>query len=209
MKMFEVIVVNGNVGRRASLHCMCETVCDCSRRVRYNVAVRLGRSFFQRETQIVARELLGKVLVYGGTKLIIAETEAYLGPEDLASHARFGPTPRKKIMWGNGGFLYIYLIYGMHEMMNIVTGEAGEPGAVLVRAGLSADTRQQVAGPGKVSQYLGITRRENGVDIVTSPTLRIDDKGILPDTTSVTPRIGIDYAGLWRDVPLRFVGRFE
>lgn len=170
--------------------------------------MRLPRSFYQRETACVARELLGKVLVHGDRELIISETEAYLGPEDLASHARFGPTPRKKIMWGNGGLLYVYLIYGMHEMMNIITGVAGEPGAVLIRAGLTADTREHVTGPGKVSQYLGITRRENGVDIVTSPTLWINDNGILPDTTSATPRIGIDYAGSWAQEPLRFVGHF-
>src|SRR5689334_3320473 len=90
--------------------------------------------FYRRSSPVVARALLGCALVHRDRAGTIVETEAYLGPEDLASHARFGPTARTSVMFGPGGVSYVYLCYGVHEMFNIVTGDEGEPGAVLVRA---------------------------------------------------------------------------
>ena len=97
-------------------------------------AARLGREFFARDARTVARALIGAVLVHRRRAGVIVETEAYLGPEDRASHARFGPTARTAVMFGPGGFSYVYLCYGIHELFNIVTGAAGQGQAVLVRA---------------------------------------------------------------------------
>ncbi|RYZ56005.1 MAG: DNA-3-methyladenine glycosylase [Sphingobacteriales bacterium] len=101
-------------------------------------AARLQHAFFDRDTETVARELLGCLLVHrsDGVERIgrIVETEAYLGVEDLAAHSSKGITPRTRIMFGPAGFAYVYLIYGMHHCVNVVTGPAGEGSAVLLRA---------------------------------------------------------------------------
>src|SRR5262245_40154159 len=99
---------------------------------------RLSRRFFSRPSEVVARALLGKVLVCGTRAGTVVETEAYLGPDDKASHARFGPTARNAVMFGPGGVSYVYLIYGMYDMFNVVTGRDGEGQAVLVRAAFPA-----------------------------------------------------------------------
>lgn len=170
--------------------------------------MRVKRQFFTRETRIVASELLGKIIVHNNRRLIISETEAYLGPEDQASHARFGQTARKKIMWQRGGHLYVYLIYGIYDMTNVITGNENEPGAVLLRAGITIDGTS-IVGPGLFSQYLGVSRDLTGTDFVTSSALFIDDQGVLPTTIITTPRIGIDYAGQWSKKKLRYVARFN
>ena len=118
----------------------------------------------------------------------ITETEAYCGEEDTACHASKGKTSRTSVMWDKGGTVYVYLCYGMHNMLNIVTGAKGEPQAVLIRGIDGAD------GPGKLTKKLSIERRHNGADVVFSDELWIEDDGFIPDDISTSPRIGIDYA---------------
>jgi DNA-3-methyladenine glycosylase len=170
----------------------------------------LPRSFYARPTIAVARDLLGKLLVgRGGTCVArIVEVEAYLGERDAASHARRGPTPRAAIMFGPPGFLYVYLIYGMHHCMNVVTETDGVAGAVLLRAaapvaGLDATTRP-ATGPGKLCAALGITRAQNGLDLTSGGALYVADDGSPPPRRRVSPRIGVEYAGAWAERKLRF-----
>ena len=172
-------------------------------------AKALSTRFYRRPAPTVARALLGQVLVHGTRAGIIVETEAYLGPEDGASHARFGPTRRNAVMFGPGGVSYMYLCYGMHEMFNIVTGKAGEPGAVLIRAlaAISAST-DDMTGPGKLTKALGLTRAHGGIDLATraaTPALFVTAGRRIPAASvAVGPRIGVDYAGDCALRPLRF-----
>jgi DNA-3-methyladenine glycosylase len=173
---------------------------------------RLPARFFTQPSAELARGLLGKALVHGNRAGIIVETEAYLGVDDLASHARFGPTGRNQVMFGPGGVAYVYLCYGVHELFNVVSGPAGEPGAVLVRAlepGPGLGTDPAVArGPGKLTRALGITRAHNGIDLRGHPDLFIaevrDGRVVTPAEIAVGPRIGVAYAGAWAEAPLRF-----
>jgi DNA-3-methyladenine glycosylase len=172
--------------------------------------VRLTQRFFARRSDAVARALLGKTLVCGDRAGVIVETEAYLGPDDLASHARFGKTDRNAVMFGPGGVAYVYLIYGMYDMFNVVTGPAGRAEAVLVRAlepargidGGAAAAR----GPGKLTRALGISRQKhNGADLVRSADLFVaPGLRVAPERIARGPRIGVDYAGDWAAAPLRF-----
>lgn len=158
---------------------------------------RLDYAFFHRPCVEVARELVGKVLVYNGQRLRISETEAYCGEQDTACHASKGRTSRTEVFYMEAGTVYIYLCYGIHWMLNIVTGEPGQPEAVLIRACTEAP------GPGKLTKALGITGALNRDSVLTSPTLWIEDDGfrcdIQPDR-----RVGIGYASredqdrLWR-----------
>jgi DNA-3-methyladenine glycosylase len=171
---------------------------------------RLQRRFFARPAQVVARALLGKLLVHGTRSGRIVETEAYLGPEDLASHARFGRTARNRAMFGPGGLAYVYLCYGIHEMFNVVTGRDGDPQAVLLRAiepvagvaGGPASGR----GPGKLTRVLGLSRAHDGHDLVTDHALFVATDGarVADDEVAVGPRVGVDYAGGWAAAPLRY-----
>ena len=173
----------------------------------------LPRSFFRRDAVVVARELLGMRLVHRGPwgrrVGIIVETEAYLGPEDLASHASKGRTARTEVMFGPPGHAYVYLIYGMHHCTNVVTGEEGQAAAVLLR-GLEArwplGPGERTDGPGRLSRALSIDRTFGGLDLCgrNSP-LRLE-RGTPPDPTTITagPRIGVDYAGEWALKPYRF-----
>jgi DNA-3-methyladenine glycosylase len=140
----------------------------------------------------VAPDLLGKSLVIARDGVpesyTITETEAYLGEEDRASHARFGKTARNRIMYGPGGFLYIYLIYGIYWMLNIVTGEEGSPQAILIR-GL-----KNLPGPGLLTRGLGIDKSYHGEDLVHSERIWIEDSGEKPVIIQ-RPRVGIRYAG--------------
>ncbi len=168
-------------------------------------ATRLPRSWFERDVDVVAREPVGCALVHRGRAGIIVETEAYGGPEDRASHARFGPTPRTSVMFGRGGAAYVYLCYGVHEMFNVVTGPAGAGQAVLVRAvapylGLPPDPAIG-RGPGKLTVALGLDRRHDRRDL---------GRGALfiapahtPPAVATGPRIGVAYAGAWAAVPRR------
>lgn len=133
---------------------------------------------------------------------MITEVEAYQGEEDLACHARFGRTPRNSVMYGPGGYWYVFLCYGVHEMLNLVTGPEGYPAAVLIR-GL-----QGLPGPGRLTRKLGIDRRFQGAPAVRATGLWIEDRGVAPHTSTITtgPRIGVDYAGpRWASMPWRFV----
>ncbi len=167
---------------------------------------RLAASWFQRESEIVARELVGCALVHRQRAGIIVETEAYGGPEDLASHARFGPTARTSVMFGPGGVSYVYLCYGIHQMFNIVTGPPGSGQAVLIRAiaphlGLPDDPAIG-RGPGKVTTALALDRRHDRRDLARGALFVA--RGVSPLEVSRGPRIGVDYAGAWAARALRF-----
>ncbi len=166
----------------------------------------LPRTFFTRSALVVARALIGKCLVRelpdGEQKVWpITETEAYIGAHDLACHGRFGLTPRTAVMFGPAGVWYVYFIYGMYWMLNVVTNTPGHPAAVLIRGAGPAN------GPGKLTKQLGITRAENGLAVEPASQLWIADAGLsVPQRELVrTPRIGVDYAGEWRDKLYRFV----
>jgi DNA-3-methyladenine glycosylase len=167
---------------------------------------RLDQAFFAREAADVARALIGCALVHGDRAGMIVETEAYIGPEDLACHARFGPTARTSVMFGPAGRSYVYLCYGIHEMFNIVTGPDGDGQAVLVRAiaplaGLPDDPHVG-RGPGKVTRALAIDRSHDRLDLTTGPLYVA--KHATPEKLAIGPRIGVDYAGAWAKRKLRF-----
>ena len=168
---------------------------------------KLGLAFYQQPGDELARALIGKVLVHRveGKELRgrIVETEAYMGPADLASHSSKGRTKRTEVMFGRAGHAYVYFIYGMYEMFNIVAGKTGQAHAVLVRAAEALDGWDvDLSGPGKLATRFGILRSDNGVDL-TGQKLFVTDRGDRPEI-GVSPRIGIDYAGDWVDKPLRF-----
>jgi DNA-3-methyladenine glycosylase len=170
-------------------------------------AARLPPGFFRRDAREVARSLVGCALVHRARAGLIVETEAYGGPEDKASHARFGPTERTSVMFGPGGVAYVYLCYGIHQMFNIVTGEAGDGQAVLIRAiapyaGLPGDPAVG-RGPGKVTTALGIDRRHDRRDLARG-ALFVARAPVEPPPIATGPRIGVDYAGAWARRPWRF-----
>jgi DNA-3-methyladenine glycosylase len=177
----------------------------------------LPRSFFERHTLEVARELLGKLLIARGPGGEVAgrivETEAYRA-DDPASHSCRGETPRAAIMFGPPGVAYVYFIYGMYEMLNFVTEPEGQAGAVLIRAlepvrgeelmrhrralGRAArakplQPRALASGPGKLCRALGIGLAHNGASL-RGPALRVADDGYVPEAVSVSPRVGITQA---------------
>jgi DNA-3-methyladenine glycosylase len=165
---------------------------------------RVDQLFFRQDVLTLAPALLGMKLVClskNGKKsyYIITETEAYKGEEDLACHASKGRTTRTEVMYREGGLLYIYLIYGMHWMLNIVTGEKGDPQAVLIRS------VEGISGPGRVTKALGIDRSFNAEDLATSPRIWIE-RGLSSPVYTSAPRIGIDFAGpVWKLKPWRFL----
>jgi DNA-3-methyladenine glycosylase len=170
---------------------------------------KLPRTFYDRDTIAVARELLGKHLVHasGGVERIgrIVETEAYLGPHDRAAHSARGLTERTKIMFGPPGHAYVYLIYGVYYCMNVVTQPEGVASAVLLRAiepVQNVDGRTQ--GPGLLCRALHIDKHLNGHDLL-SDDFYLADPGRPADFVVVKrPRIGVDYAGPWARRLLRF-----
>ncbi len=177
-------------------------------------AVILPRGFYARPAQEVARDLLGKILIHGPAAGRIVEVEAYLGESDPAAHAFRGLTPRTRVLFGDPGHAYVYLIYGMYECLNLVAEPAGSPGCVLIRAleplaGIGAMRKRcpsggavhrLASGPGKLTRAMGINRGHNGLD-VTAGLLRVESDGWIPPATAVSPRIGISAAADW---PLRF-----
>ena len=187
--------------------------------------------FFSRPTLIVARQLLGAFVVKraGGREYWgrVVETEAYVGTKDKASHAHKGQTKRNAVMFGPPGYSYVYLVYGMHHLLNIVTGPPGYPAAVLIRAcepafterpspartyrfgtgGLAAITNapRLASGPGKVGEYLRLTKKQNGLDVTAGRTLWFEKGYRLAGETIVRrPRIGVDYAQEYKDKLWRF-----
>jgi DNA-3-methyladenine glycosylase len=156
----------------------------------------------RRATVKHARNLLGKFLVRpGGIAHMITEVEAYDGERDLACHARAGRTRRTEVLYAPGGVWYVYLCYGMHEMLNLVVGPAGWPAAVLIRAVAGC------AGPGRVTRALGIDRRLNGAAAHPVSGLWIEDRGVRVSARHVqaSPRVGVDFAGpVWAGKAWRF-----
>jgi DNA-3-methyladenine glycosylase len=158
---------------------------------------RLDREFFHRECLEVARDLVGKVLVHNGQRLRISETEAYCGESDTACHAHKGRTKRTEVLYAEAGTIYIYLCYGMHWLLNIVTGDTEDPQAVLIRACVDVD------GPAKLTKKLGITGDLNRDSVLTSEALWIEDDGFRCQIVT-DKRVGIGYASqedqdkLWR-----------
>jgi DNA-3-methyladenine glycosylase len=182
--------------------------------------VKLSRDFYEQPTVQAAQQLLGKYLVRahpeGVTTGIILETEAYVGLDDRASHASRGPTPRNAVMFGPAGFAYVYVIYGLHHCLNAVTECEAYPAAVLIRAvqpceGVELmrarrrkqDVRLLANGPGNLCQAFGIARGLNGIDLC-GDVLFVEDQGSSPAEIVVTTRIGVEYAGAWKDKPWRF-----
>jgi DNA-3-methyladenine glycosylase len=168
----------------------------------------LSRDFYIRNTETVALELLGKHLVHRSANRVrigrIVEVEGYLGPHDPASHSARGKTPRTRVMFGPPGYAYVYLIYGIHHCMNVVTEPEGHGAAVLLRAlepvyGIESRTN----GPGLLCRAMGIDRRRNGCDLC-GDVLFIAEADIEPFAVMRRPRIGVDYAGEWVKRPLRF-----
>jgi DNA-3-methyladenine glycosylase len=170
---------------------------------------KLPRAFYGRDTVTVARELLGKHLVHvvNGDALIgrIVEVEAYIGPHDLASHSSRGLTERTKIMFGPPGHAYVYLIYGMHHCMNVVTDREGHGAAVLLRAvepinGIEARTQ----GPGLLCRAMQIDRALNACDLLGDKCFIAAPKRVESFGIAKSPRIGVDYARHWARRHLRF-----
>lgn len=165
----------------------------------------LPRSFYNRSSIEVARDLLGKVLIHGNTGGIIVETEAYLGLDDAASHAYRGVTKRNQVMFGPPGHAYVYFIYGMYECVNTVTEPSGTAGAVLIRAlepllGIelmharrprAKGLHDLASGPGKLTIALGITRILNGADVTKGALVVRDRRVVEPFEIAAGPRIGI------------------
>jgi len=161
----------------------------------------LQSTFFARPVLLVAQDLLGKYLVSPRGEGMITEVEAYDGPEDKACHGRFGLTERTVPMFGPPGHWYVYLVYGMYWMLNIVTDREGYPSAVLIR-GVG-----EWNGPGKVTNVLDIDGSLSGKKADRTAGLWMEDRGVqvLASQIRRTPRVGIGYAGEWKDVPYRFV----
>ncbi len=164
-----------------------------------------GANFFDRPADRVARDLLGGWLVArtseGTRRLVVTETEAYLGAHDLACHGRTGPTKRNATMFGPAGRWYVYLCYGMHWMLNVVTGPEGVPAAVLIRGA------GELSGPGRLTRGLGIDRSLDGTLAGRrgAAWFELPEKPVAPRRILRTPRIGVGYAGEWAEKPLRFV----
>lgn len=186
--------------------------------------MKLNREFYLRSGLLVAQDLIGKQLVHhspeGITKGIIVEVEAYIGPDDAASHAyKLLNTERTAIQYGMGGYSYIYTIYGLHTCMNVVANHRGLPEVVLIRAlqptvgiELMQERRQKQSirelcnGPGKLSQAMGITKSHYGIDLC-GDELFIETTESAAPNISATKRINIDYAGEAVDYPWRFILR--
>jgi DNA-3-methyladenine glycosylase len=182
---------------------------------------KLSRLFYSRSALDVASDLLGKVLVRRLENRVLAgkivETEAYVGPHDLACHASKGYTPRTSIMFGPPGYVYVYMIYGFYFCMNVVTERRGYPAAVLIRAveplenlDLMRELRNNpvretniASGPGKLCMAMSIDKQLNGANLLGA-TIWIEDRKLDPGPIGTSPRIGVDYAGDYKNKPWRF-----
>jgi DNA-3-methyladenine glycosylase len=165
----------------------------------------LDAGFFARPALVVAKELIGKSLVRQvgrrETSVLVTETEAYVGPHDLACHGSKGRTARTEVMFGPAGQWYVYFIYGIHWMLNVVTDEDGYPSAVLIRGAGPWD------GPAKLTKGLGIDKSFNARLASPGTGLWIEDRGFHVPRRRIrrTPRIGVEYSGHWAQKPYRFV----
>jgi DNA-3-methyladenine glycosylase len=165
--------------------------------------MRLSANFFERDVLDVAPDLLGKYIArqHGGVVTLhrIVETEAYRGEEDLACHASKGRTPRTEVMYGRGGLVYVYLIYGMYHLLNFVTACDGVPQAALIRGVEGA------LGPGRVGKLLKLDKSFYAEDLATSTRIWVEDKNEPAPRVATGARVGIDYAGAWKNKPWRFM----
>ncbi len=169
-----------------------------------NAHSKLTSEFFKDDSVTVAKQLLGKVLVrrFNDRKeirTIITGTEAYLGEEDLACHASKGRTPRTEVMYWEGGYVYVYLIYGMYWLLNFVTGSKNHPQAVLIRE------TDLAPGPGRIGKLIHLDKSFYGENLFTSDRIWVEkgDENDIKYTSA--PRIGVDYAGAeWSKKPWRF-----
>ena len=185
--------------------------------------MKLPRAFYEQTTLDVAKQLLGKYLVRnhpdGNAIGRIVETEAYVGPQDLACHASKGRTSRTEVMFGPPGRAYVYFIYGFYNMLNLVTEAQNYPAAVLIRAVEPVDgmelmnqrrkstvLRNLASGPGKLCQAFAVDRSLNGANLCGN-ILYVEDRGEPMPKFHATPRIGVDYAGKWKTKPYRFLVR--
>lgn len=186
--------------------------------------MKLDRSFYERPTLEVASDLIGKVLVrrFKGRNLAgkIVETEAYVGPHDLACHASKGRTPRTSVMFGPPGVAYVYMIYGFYFCLNAVTEAEGYPAAVLIRAvepldhipamrklrGNPVRDIQISSGPGKLCMAMSIDKRLNAAEL-TGDMMWVEDRKLDVAAIETSPRIGVDYAGEYKNKPWRFYER--
>lgn len=160
---------------------------------------RLEQDFFERHVAEVAYDLIGKVLLWNGIRLLITETEAYRAIDDEASHAFKGPTPRTQVMFGPPGISYVYLIYGIYHSLNIVTEPEVFASAVLIRTVKDLSHNLLISGPGKVCKHLNITRKNNGINLLDESLYGVIDNNTIPNLVT-TPRIGItkNKEILWR-----------
>ena len=164
----------------------------------------LSPSFFRGASTLIASKLLGKYLVtkVRGKELAlqITDIELYDGPHDRASHASRGKTERNKIMFGRGGLWYVYFVYGMHWLLNIVVGKDGYPAAILIRG------VEGIEGPARVARAFKIRKWHYGLPASRASNLWIEDRGVhIPlSRRERLPRVGVHYAGEWADKPLRF-----
>ncbi len=164
---------------------------------------RLDSKHYKLPSPELAPFLLGKLLCINQngniTALRITETEAYFGEEDTACHAHKGRTPRTEILYSEGGRVYVYLCYGIHSLMNIISGDEGHPEGVLIRG------VEGYNGPGKLTKHLNIDRSFNNLNAVDSDIIWIADDGFIPKEIFTSPRIGIDYATEeYRNIHWRF-----
>ena len=190
---------------------------------------KLGREFYNRDSLLVAKDLLGKLLVHeiDGKRISakVVETEAYMGVDDKAAHSYGGKrTPRVEVMYGEPGYAYMFLIYGMHHCFNVVTQQSGNPQAVLIRAAEPAEGTKWMAqqryekpfdsltkiqqngltnGPGKLCAALSFSMAFNGIDLC-GKTVYFEDIGMKDFPIISTTRVGIDNAGEARDYAWRF-----
>jgi DNA-3-methyladenine glycosylase len=169
---------------------------------------KIGRTFYMQDAAALARGVIGTVLVHRVRgkeyRARIVEAEAYVGPHDLASHSSRGRTKRTEVMFGPAGRAYVYLIYGMYEMFNIVTGETGSGQAVLIRAAEPlGNWKADLSGPGKLTRAFRIMRSQNGLDLTGDRLFLLHDPDYRPRIKR-TRRIGVDYAKHWKDALLRF-----
>jgi len=186
---------------------------------------KLSRDFYLQDTLLTAKSLLGKYLTRTDGEAVtagkIVETEAYLGPKDKAAHSyKANPFGRTNVMYGPGGFAYIYLIYGMHYCMNVVTAPENTPEAILIRAlepvaGIEIMAARRgtdkitslCSGPGKLCKALEIDKSLYGADLCGDTLSITQGESVDPADIAVTPRIGVDYAGEAKDFPFRFLLR--
>ena len=168
----------------------------------------LPRTYFNRPTLVVARSLVGKYLIrcIDGREIAgkIVEVEAYIGSQDRACHASKGRTQRTDVMFGSGGIAYVYLVYGMHHCLNVVTEREEFPAAVLIRA-VEIDG-ELIDGPGRLCRAMRIDRSLNRADLTIGESIWFEDRrvSVKKGDVGAHPRIGVDYAGEWAKKPWRF-----